>query len=63
MARFKSLATKRTCELIETSGSIWQHGYYERVIRDERELEAARRYVLDNPRRWDQDPNNPALIR
>ncbi len=63
MARFKSLATKRTCELIEASGSIWQRGYYERVIRDERELEAARRYVLDNPRRWDQDPNNPALIR
>ncbi len=63
MARFKSLGTKRARRLLGTPGPIWQRGYYERVIRDERELEAARRYVLDNPHRWDQDPNNPALIR
>lgn len=61
--RFKSLGTKRIRRSLGTPGPIWQRGYYERVIRDERELEAARRYVLDNPRRWDQDPNNPALIR
>ena len=63
IARFKSLGTKRARRLPGTPGSIWQRGYYDRVIRDERELEAARRYILDNPHRWDQDPNNPALIR
>jgi len=28
---------------------IWHRNYYERVIRDERELEAVRQYIRDNP--------------
>lgn len=35
--------------------TIWfarQPGYYERIIRDERELWNVRRYIEDNPRKW-----------
>ena len=33
----------------------WQRGYYERVIRNERELDAIRSYVVNNPLKWDTD--------
>jgi hypothetical protein len=42
------------------AGGIWQRGYHERVVRDERELEALREYILDNPAAWGTDPENPA---
>lgn len=39
---------------------VWQRNYYEHIIRNEAELVAIREYILDNPRRWDEDPENPA---
>jgi REP element-mobilizing transposase RayT len=30
---------------------VWQRGYYERIVRDERELAAVRRYIAANPAR------------
>ena len=38
---------------------IWQRGYHDRVIRDERELQAAREYVETNPLRWSLDREYP----
>jgi len=50
---FKSAATKRINGLRGTpAGSVWQRGYYEHVIRDERELGQLREYMLQNPLRW-----------
>ena len=40
------------------SGRIWQRGYYERIIRNERQLNAVRHYIEDNPRRWAEDRDN-----
>jgi len=40
-------------------GRLWQRNYYERVIRDERELDVARKYILENPIKWDLDRENP----
>jgi len=40
-------------------GRLWQRNYYERVIRDEDELNAIRQYVADNPARWAFDRENP----
>jgi putative transposase len=34
---------------------IWQFNFYERVIRDERELYFARQYIEQNPLRWELD--------
>ena len=33
-------------------------GYYERFIRNERELNAVRQYIRDNPARWAEDRDN-----
>ena len=59
---FKSASARRINELKGTPGApVWQRNYYERVIRDQRELNAAREYIRDNPRKWAEDPNNPAI--
>jgi hypothetical protein len=41
----------------------WQRGFYEHVVRNGRELEAIRRYIRDNPRRWALDRDNLANAR
>jgi len=49
----KSAVSKRINRLGGTpAGSVWQRGYYEHVIRDERELKEHREYILQNPSRW-----------
>jgi putative transposase len=40
---------------------LWQRNYYERVIRNDQELDAIRRYIAENPLRWDDDPDHPRL--
>ena len=40
------------------SGRVWQRGYYERIVRNERQLNAIRQYIADNPRRWAEDRDN-----
>lgn len=39
---------------------VWQRGYYDRIIRDKRELNAVRNYIRRNPERWEEDRNHPA---
>jgi putative transposase len=57
---FKSAATRAVNLLRGTPGErVWQRGYYERVVRDESELEALREYVVGNPAAWEADPENP----
>ena len=33
----------------------WQPRFYDRIIRDERELNNVRRYIIDNPAKWTDD--------
>lgn len=35
--------------------TLWQEGYHDRNVRDERELEAVRGYINENPTRWRED--------
>jgi len=57
---FKSAATKRINLLRDTQGArVWQRNYYERIIRDERALNAIRRYIIANPTRWSLDRHTP----
>jgi len=57
---FKSAVTKRINHLRDNPGTpVWQRNYYERVIRDERELNSIRQYIDDNPAKWEQDENHP----
>jgi len=60
---FKSISARRMKAARGMLGaSIWQRGFYERIIRTEDELRAIGEYVLANPARWNEDENNPALL-
>ncbi len=37
---------------------VWQRGYYDHIVRDERELNAIRTYIQANPQRWAEDRDN-----
>ncbi len=57
---FKSAVTRRINELRGTPGArVWQRNYYEHIIRNERALNAIRRYIVENPLRWHLDRYNP----
>jgi REP-associated tyrosine transposase len=53
---FKTFSARRINALRGTSGvAVWQRSYYERVIRDNRELNAIREYIRSNPVNWQLD--------
>ncbi len=39
---------------------VWQRNYFERVIRNEKELFRIRDYIINNPLKWHEDKNNPS---
>jgi REP element-mobilizing transposase RayT len=41
---------------------VWQRNYYERVIRDEGEMDGIRQYIAGNPAKWEEDENHPAQV-
>lgn len=52
VGRYKTAVTTRINNLRQSKGSkVWQVGYYERIIRNERELQATREYIRSNPAR------------
>jgi REP element-mobilizing transposase RayT len=60
IAYFKYQTTKAANELRQTpSLPLWQRGYFEHVIRNERELNFARRYIHNNPLQWTLDNSGP----
>jgi REP element-mobilizing transposase RayT len=57
---FKAACARRINEVRGMPGAaVWQRGYHDRVLRNDAELNRARGYILDNPRRWAEDPLNP----
>ena len=46
---FKSAITK------EIGYSVWQRNYYEHIIRDEKEYWKIKRYIIENPMKWQED--------
>ena len=62
MAGFKPATTKRINTMRGTPGaSVWQRNYYEHVIRHESALDRIRQCTADNPKRWPEEPENPAV--
>lgn len=65
---FKSLSTNAYIHGVNHNGwppfpgRLWQRNYYDRIIRDDDELDRARRYVTDNPAQWAMDAENPVNI-
>ena len=44
-------------------GKLWQRNYYERIIRNDDEMNLIRQYIIDNPLQWNIDENNPVNIK
>ena len=56
---YKSITTKRINQTLNSPGvPAWQRNFYERIVRDDRELNAIRRYIQDNLLKWEIDRNN-----
>ena len=60
---FKSVSTRIVNkQFFKPGNKIWQRNYFERIIRNERELKAIRQYIRDNPLNWETDKENPGKI-
>jgi putative transposase len=60
VAYFKYQSTKLINELQGTLGAkVWQRNYYDRIIRNEKELNNIRDYIANNVLAWAFDTENP----
>jgi REP element-mobilizing transposase RayT len=60
IGKFKSFTTKKIRERLKDKDEFqWQKSFYDRIIRDEKELYYIRKYIQENPLRWDIEKNNP----
>jgi REP element-mobilizing transposase RayT len=57
--KFKSAVTGN-CRGIKRFDFAWQGNYYDHIIRNERELNAIREYIVNNPAKWALDRDNLA---
>ncbi|MDD5773679.1 MAG: hypothetical protein PHX78_09480 [bacterium] len=63
---FKTMTTNSYLKNIELNKwqpfdrKLWQRNYYEHIIRNEKELNRVREYIINNPVEWNYDEENPA---
>ena len=63
MAGFKAAATTRINAFRSTPGEpVWQGRFYDHILRDERDLDLHRAYILNNPGRWAEDRDNRIFL-
>jgi len=58
---YKSAVSYRINKEHNATG-IWQHNYYDRIIRNEREMAKIQDYIETNPIHWADDDENPVNI-
>ncbi|MBU1101336.1 MAG: transposase [Bacteroidetes bacterium] len=60
---FKFNSAKQINQLRHNPGTkIWQRSFYDRVIRNEKELYNIRKYIEQNPMKWEYERNCPENI-
>lgn len=60
---FKSSVTLRYNRVLSSNGiDLWQRNYYDRIIRNEEELDRIRSYIQNNPIHWTMDQENPLSV-
>jgi REP element-mobilizing transposase RayT len=63
IAYFKYQSTKLVNEMYGTPGKkCWQRNYYDRIIRNEKELNTIRDYIANNIVTWVPDKENPEEV-
>lgn len=65
---FKSLVFKVYLDWVKKNApsrraKFWQKNYYEHIVRNDRELNAIRQYIIDNPANWKGDRDNLENLR
>jgi REP element-mobilizing transposase RayT len=58
MRGFKSSTAAQINKQLGLGSFAWQRNYYERIIRNDLELEHIRAYIRNNPLHWDLDEEN-----
>jgi putative transposase len=57
---FKTFSSRKINEGIKGDNKFhWQKSFYDHVIRNEKSLDNLRRYIQNNPLKWDLDRENP----
>jgi putative transposase len=59
VVRTYKAAVTTACRQMGRDDFAWQRNYYEHIIRNERELNAIRQYIQNNPLKWALDRDNP----
>ena len=60
IGKFKMESAKEINRELRTEGEpFWQERYWDHIIRNEQELQRIKQYILDNPKKWHLDRNNP----
>jgi len=58
---YKYQTTKQVNAQLGVLGTrVWQRNYFERVVRDQRELRRFSEYILSNPLQWESDLLHPS---
>ena len=59
IAWFKYESTKEINRVVTDNPEmkIWQRNFYERIVRNEEELNRIRNYIVTNPETWGEDEN------
>ena len=57
---FKTFSSKEINQVMKNEEKFqWQKSFYDRIIRNEKELYEIRKYIVQNPFKWDIEKNNP----
>ena len=57
---FKTTGATRVNKLRRQIGmAVWQKSFYDRVVRNDGELERIQDYIRNNPIKWEEDRDNP----
>ena len=60
MRAFKSISAIDVNRILSRRDQpVWQRNYHDHIIRNERDLDNRRQYIVDNPGRWAEDEENP----
>lgn len=56
IGKFEMIAAKEINTIRNATGSsVWQRNYFEHIIRDDKDLDNVREYIINNPLKWRDD--------
>jgi REP element-mobilizing transposase RayT len=63
IAYFKALSAHEARNCVGKPLLLWQRGFFEHIVRNDRDLYRIRQYIVDNPAQWSVDQENPNCLR